>query len=70
MGSAILRGILRSGIVSPEDVYVTGLTSERSAALASELGCFMVEENAEVFLLCFQDVFDHLLYLLLLGFLI
>lgn len=48
MASAIVRGIVKDGVVAAEDVIVTDLHAQAAQALARETGVDVVETNEEV----------------------
>jgi pyrroline-5-carboxylate reductase len=48
MGSALVRGILRAGMMPPEKVAVSDADPARAGALARELGVQIVESNARL----------------------
>lgn len=47
MAGALVRGVIRAEVVSPNDVRVTDLHPAASAALHSELGVVVAETNSE-----------------------
>lgn len=52
MGEAILRGVLREGIIAPKDIYVFDLNSEKIKALQAEFGVFTAQSAAAMICAC------------------
>ncbi len=52
MGEAILRGILREGILTPQNVYIFDLNTKKVQALQSELGVLTAQSGAAMIAAC------------------
>mgnify|MGYP000182477566 CR=1 FL=1 len=52
MGSAIVRGVVRSGTASPEDVYIFDTDTGKAEALAEETGVIVASDSIELVNTC------------------
>jgi len=52
MGSAIVRGVVRSGTASPEDVYLFDTDTGKAEALAKETGAVVTSDSVELVNIC------------------
>lgn len=52
MGSALLKGVIRSGVLEPSNIYIFDVDFSKSDALAKETGVKISKNNKELVKLC------------------